>query len=113
MSRILKKIVASKVTVHADRIDRPKRIRQTGSHHAYRTDVKGNVKIAINEQYPNDGSEQERPKTGSTISGDSATISSRRISKPKLDEKARQIVIVMKDNVQAIIYKRERKGRKG
>ncbi len=71
MSRILRKIVASKVTVHADRVD--------------------------------------RPKTGSIISRDSATISSRRISKPKLDEKARQIAIVMKDNMQAIIYSKEGK----
>lgn len=112
MSRILKKIVASKVTLHADRIDRPKKIRQTESHHAYRTDVKGNVKITVNEQYPNDGSERERPKTESIVFGDSATTSSRRISKPKFDEKVRQTVIVMKDNVQAIVYKKGNKGRK-
>lgn len=105
MSRSSRKIVASKASIHADGFTKESKIRQTTAHHAFHTTAKGDVKICIEQQYPKQESDMERPPAGSIIKGDSAEISSRTMHGPYLSKIFKgQKVKHAEGNVQAVVH---------
>lgn len=102
MPRSSKKIVASKATIRAGRFDKTKKVRQTDAHHAFETSAKNGVEIIVDKQYPRQDNDFERLPAGTTVKGDSALISSRKIK--KLPQIGKIFQIRTEGNVQALIY---------
>jgi len=74
-------IKASKATVEADSITsgNRKKHHQTNTQNAQTRIAKGTVEIEIIKQYPTRTGNYERPRAGSVLHGDTATISARTI----------------------------------
>ena len=76
----------SKAKIRANEIDNVGLNRQTHKHNAQKTNAAGNVRITVIEQYPQKVETKGRPVAGRVISGDAATVSSRRKSKVRPSE---------------------------
>ena len=73
------KIEAKSVSITADSISEPRKMRMSEVHHGSRSVAKGDVEIKIKTQYPNAGGREERPPAGAVIKTDKATIQARQI----------------------------------
>ena len=104
MPRTTKKVVASKVTIHACGFTKNRKVRQTDTHHAFETTAKDGVIVSVDKQYPRQDFDFERPPKGTIIEGDSADISARKILKPGRSVFPGMKRTTAEGNVQAVIH---------
>ena len=90
---MLQRIKASKAKITADKIEKPKKIRQTGEHHAYGFAASKDVVIEVQKEYEGTGGDFKRPPKGTKVIGDHAEISARSVKGPYDEDKRRSVVV--------------------
>lgn len=110
---MVRKIVASKVQVHAKDIKVKDVVRQTGTHHASRFSARKDVVLEIKEQYPRQKDDSQRPPAGTRIYGDSADVSARKIIGPRFGRVHKdRYSVTAEDNVVAVIKDSKKEAKK-